>query len=335
MDAKITDLMEWNKQLQKEGLIWGTDVLEDSFEQYQNGADFKELVNELKELKKYENALEEEKGLQVPMHTLKASFEEYKQGTGIDEIAEQIKEGKYSEPLTAEELADRQYLAENYFDTSLAGGKVFTIYDKETGEKQFERPLEEFSNEDAFDLEENSRKSSGWRRFEITDKEGNVLVMGDDSAFERGFKDLKDVLEYQEKIGITGYEFKDLKNILEYQEKVGVTEYKPVSKEQVEHTDFQEQAQTGQKKSESGIKNEGTLIKQEIKSQGYRPKPGLVKNINQLNKMMDKSHSLKDISKMYKEKSLQESNPEAQKLVDKIGNELKAQELAKVAPISR
>lgn len=297
MGAKETDLMEWNKRLQKEGLIWGTDVLEDSFEQYQNGADFKELVNELKELKKYENMLGEEKGLQVPMDTLKASFEAYKQGTGIDEIAEQIIEGKYGEPLTADELADREYWAENYFDASLAEGKVFTIYDKETGEKQFERPLIEITNEDAFDLEENLRKSSGWRRFEITDKKGNVLITGEDSAFsnstfnKREFKDIKDVLEYQEKTGVTGYKFEDI---------------------------------------ESAKKNKGNMIRQEIKSHGFQPTLRLVQNISQLNRMTEKSNSLKDISKMYKEKSLQESNPEAQKLVDKIGNELKGQELAKV-----
>lgn len=335
--ADSREFDEWNEKLYKKGVHVRLVFSEEAFEKHLNGASFKELVSELKELQKYDDALCNEHGLQVPPDMLKASFEAYKQGVGMEEIAEQIKEGKYDIPLTEEELAEEKFLAENYFDESLAEGKTFTIYNKETGEKQFEIPLSKLTNEGAYDLADNARRMSGWREFEITDKEGNVLIMGEDSAFNErdgGFWNIKEALEYQEKTGGMGYKYEDIKNILESREKTWATD-KPVSKEQVEHTEFQEQAQTRQEKSESGIKNEGRFIKQDIKSHGFKPKPGLVKSISQLNKMTDKSNSVKDISKMYKEKSLQESNPEAQKLVDKIGNELKAQELAKVAPISR
>lgn len=66
-------------------------------------------------------------------------------------------------------------------------------------------------------------------------------------------------------------------------------------------------------------------IKRAIRQEGFRAGRNVVDKIIQLDTLMEKKHSLKDICRIYKEREYL-SFPDAQKLADKIGCEFKGQE---------
>lgn len=70
-------------------------------------------------------------------------------------------------------------------------------------------------------------------------------------------------------------------------------------------------------------------IEQEITKEGFIPNKKLVLNMDKLNRITKTHHSVRDISMIFNNKSY-EQYPDAQALVDMVGEQFKNQELQKV-----
>lgn len=124
----------------------------------------------------------------------------------------------------------------------------------------------------------------------------NVMKMNDGEIE----KDIKELLDYR------GTLYRDIKNL----------ENIKSSLESLEQniTEFTE-------------RNGGGISKM-LTAAGYRTSKPLVHDILQLNRLTNKENTLNDISIAFKNRTYQNIQPDCQYLVDRIGQELKAQQLS-------